>query len=449
MSCRFSVKLTQYTPLLHFQGEQEGACLRASEVKPALDNFIADWLQNHPEDADKSWILSEVNRHIAYRYRMTFTPNGEPEHQRAQDNMPKRPYFYMYRTTNDKNKTVVKGDIHRLYFAAMGDDAFDGNGESKTTGVFYPKGMTMTILVPGDRDNRLSDLLKKLIPPFFALHCIGNRSNKGFGSFGVKEINGNPEGILIPMQLAQYAPNQKTLYYVEYGNQACTSHKEYLDDVFMLSQVIKAGLNYTFVNDNSYYKGLIFRYFLDPNKQDGKEIHSEKRFIKDQMLCLGGKKANTTNFVRGIIGLPQNYDYKNFYTHDKDFAVEVSHDVIERYENPIHFKPCGRYLFIIPQIMPDKMLATKFILHSKKKNRSGTVIEEKQKTIQTPSDFNIISFLDYCVSEYDNDRSELIENFENRGATKSIRSSINRVESIKKAKTKEKAQAKAGDKNNG
>ena len=73
MSSKIEVQLTQYTPLLHFQGQQEGACLRASEVKPALDNFITAWLKKINKTAPPEWIQSEVNGHTAYRYRMTFT----------------------------------------------------------------------------------------------------------------------------------------------------------------------------------------------------------------------------------------------------------------------------------------------------------------------------------------------------------------------------------------
>ena len=273
MSSKIEVQLTQYTPLLHFQGQQEGACLRASEVKPALDNFITAWLKKHPEDADKTWIQSEVNGHTAYRYRMTFTAIGEPEGG------------YKYNkgtyTTDNNGKPKVDAErendqnrdsrIHKLFFAAMGLDGFDITPEtrireiveSRIKGVFYPEGMTMTILITGDHDNGFSDLIKQLIPPFFALHCFGNRSNKGFGSFGVEEMDGEDIPVMAPAQLAEYAPNQKTLYYVDYGSASSLSYTNYLDDVFMLSQIMKAGLNFTASdrNDPRYFKGLIFKYF--------------------------------------------------------------------------------------------------------------------------------------------------------------------------------------------
>lgn len=34
------VKLKQHTPIIHFQWEQKGATLRATELKPKLDLFL-------------------------------------------------------------------------------------------------------------------------------------------------------------------------------------------------------------------------------------------------------------------------------------------------------------------------------------------------------------------------------------------------------------------------
>ena len=44
-----TVILKQQTPLIHFQAEQEGAALRASELRPKIDKFIINSL----EDFDK------------------------------------------------------------------------------------------------------------------------------------------------------------------------------------------------------------------------------------------------------------------------------------------------------------------------------------------------------------------------------------------------------------
>ena len=37
---KLTIKLKQHTPLIHFQHDEYGATLRASEVKPKLDKYI-------------------------------------------------------------------------------------------------------------------------------------------------------------------------------------------------------------------------------------------------------------------------------------------------------------------------------------------------------------------------------------------------------------------------
>lgn len=37
---KLKIQLKQHTPLIHFQSEQPGAILRATEVKPKLDKFL-------------------------------------------------------------------------------------------------------------------------------------------------------------------------------------------------------------------------------------------------------------------------------------------------------------------------------------------------------------------------------------------------------------------------
>ena len=332
MSNIIRAELTQYTPLLHFQGQQDGACLRASEVKPAFDRFIRAWLEkqgvNIVKDAG-AWIYTSDDndnnnkRHIAFRYRMTFRAGSNPQTQ------GQYPYTYMY-----KENKKPKGEIHKLFFAAMGDEDFDKNGQSRIKGIFYNDGMSMTILVPGaekvrisNEDKSLADVIRELLSPFFALHCFGNRSNKGFGSFGVKSIGKQDVEPLKPDALACYAP-LGTVYYAAYSHNQFSNdnpinrHKKYLDDVFMLSSLIKGGLNYTHgnPNDKRYYKGMIIQYFLE------KDIKSEKAAIKSFVLNRGNKEEDdfvrdhfhesfpTTidecRFIRGIIGLPQQYEYK-------------------------------------------------------------------------------------------------------------------------------------------
>jgi hypothetical protein len=67
--------LKQHTPLIHFQHEQAGATLRASEVKPKLDKFLIDKLggidkarKEHPD-----WFISK--EHEAFNYKLKLSVN--------------------------------------------------------------------------------------------------------------------------------------------------------------------------------------------------------------------------------------------------------------------------------------------------------------------------------------------------------------------------------------
>ncbi|MDZ4679328.1 MAG: hypothetical protein SGI94_02725, partial [Saprospiraceae bacterium] len=47
---QLTIPLKQHTPLIHFQHEQAGATLRATEVKPKLDKYLIE----HAFDSDAS-----------------------------------------------------------------------------------------------------------------------------------------------------------------------------------------------------------------------------------------------------------------------------------------------------------------------------------------------------------------------------------------------------------
>ena len=122
------------------------------------------------------------------------------------------------------------------------------------------------------------------------------------------------------------------------------------------------------------------------------------------MLMLGDPQAQNYRFVRAIIGLPQNYDYKKSYT-SYDFNVKIGFEAnddkkkIIRFENPIHFKPYGQYLLLIPQIIPEKMYDQTFKLN----NHSITTPDEQS--------FDMVKFLNYCRDRYSRERNTLMMNF--------------------------------------
>jgi len=64
-------KLKQHTPIIHFQADQKGATLRASELKPKLDRFLIDKLKML-ENGKPDWSF-----YGAIRARMAMSSNSE------------------------------------------------------------------------------------------------------------------------------------------------------------------------------------------------------------------------------------------------------------------------------------------------------------------------------------------------------------------------------------
>jgi hypothetical protein len=64
VDCRFEVRLKQHTPMIHFQHDQAGATLRATEVKPKLDRYVRKHLNAKKDDR--------------LRYQAHIRPVGDP-----------------------------------------------------------------------------------------------------------------------------------------------------------------------------------------------------------------------------------------------------------------------------------------------------------------------------------------------------------------------------------
>jgi len=54
---KLNVTLKQHTPLIHFQHDQEGATLRASEVKPKLDRYIIENVFDNDYDSCREFLV--------------------------------------------------------------------------------------------------------------------------------------------------------------------------------------------------------------------------------------------------------------------------------------------------------------------------------------------------------------------------------------------------------
>jgi hypothetical protein len=357
-------KLVQHTPLIHFQHSEPHACLRATEVKPKLDRFLIEQLEKDDRFGDgrwKKWFVGDGSQQ-SFDYMMRITPNSEQVErthsiERAIARAEHRP------------PNANLHEIHKNYFGNMasGNSIQDTIRETFKESLFYKDGLTLTIrcFIP-----ELLTFIDEHIRGFFMMHNFGTRQRKGFGSFTV-DISTEPNAPKGFDLVGKYCPNA---YYCKLdGN---VNADALLDAVWVISAFLRSGFNR---GEGNYVRGFVFRYF----QREKNPLANDKAFVKQQVLHNVYNEATRGEhlhpygnnvryrYVRGLLGTNENSRFcraprgetredrtvHNIYIH--------SAEGIERFPSPLLFKPIGKFVFILPQKMPDEIFGSEFYILEK------------------------------------------------------------------------------------
>lgn len=354
-------KLVQHTPLIHFQHSEPHACLRATEVKPKLDRFLIEQLEKDARFGDgrwKKWFVGDGSQQ-SFDYMMRITPNSEQVDRtqsieraiaRAEHRLPNANFH----------------EIHKNYFGNMasGNNIQDTIRETFKESLFYKDGLTLTIrcFIP-----ELLTFIDEHIRGFFMMHNFGTRQRKGFGSFTV-DISTEPNAPKGFDLVRKYCPNA---YYCKLDDNV--SADALLNAVWVLSAFLKSGFNR---GEGNYVRGFVFRYF----QREKNPLANDKAFVKQKVLhnvynekTPGEHRRFYGNnvryrYVRGLLGTNENSRFcrdPNAHTPVYDIYTH-SAEGIERFPSPLLFKPIGKFVFILPQKMPDKIFGSEFYILKKK-----------------------------------------------------------------------------------
>ena len=160
MNNPFQIQFTlrQHTPMIHFQHDQDGATLRATEVKPKLDRFLIEQFKKSNINFSDWLINGQVK---ALDYRIKIIPKGTIK----LEEIPERSGFpFLILMMGEEYKKNPKG----FSFATTKED--EPSHE-----------IIITCFHAGLRYE-----MQERIPPFFATNNFGTRQGKGFGSFYTK-----------------------------------------------------------------------------------------------------------------------------------------------------------------------------------------------------------------------------------------------------------------------
>lgn len=357
-------KLVQHTPLIHFQHSEPHACLRATEVKPKLDRFLIEQLEKDDRFGDgrwKKWFVGDGSQQ-SFDYMMRITPNSE-QVERTQS------IERAIARAEHRPPNASFHEIHKNYFGNMasGNNIQDTIRETFKESLFYKDGLTLTIrcFIP-----ELLTFIDEHIRGFFMMHNFGTRQRKGFGSFTV-DISTKPNEPKGFDLVGKYCPNA---YYCKLdGN---VNADTLLDAVWVISAFLRSGFNR---GEGNYVRGFVFRYF----QREKNPLANDKAFVKQQVLRNVYNEATRGEhlhpygnnvryrYVRGLLGTNENSRFcraprgetredrtvHNIYIH--------SAEGVERFPSPLLFKPIGKFVFILPQKMPDEIFGSEFYILEK------------------------------------------------------------------------------------
>lgn len=243
---KLEVKLKQHTPLIHFQWEQKGATLRASEVKPKLDRFVLEKLVEKKEGDSKEdcynkgleraktkgWLIGESK---ALDYKMKIKSSGE---RTELDKLP------MYFGGTDKKGVSYEGELDLIIFSYC---------------------------------DKIIELLKQYLSEFFFCHNFGCRQSKGYGGFEVFEMN---EGYNQKMNVKFEnfyikAGNNAELIQINLKLEEKNDFWELFSFLDLYYKSIRGGIN---LKDKLYCKPILYYWAKE------KKWEWEKRYIKRKCL---------------------------------------------------------------------------------------------------------------------------------------------------------------------
>lgn len=381
-------KLVQHTPLIHFQHSEPHACLRATEVKPKLDRFLIEQLEEDDRFGDgrwKKWFVGDGSQQ-SFDYMMRITPNSE-QVDRTQS---------IERAIARAEHRPPNASLHEIHKNYFGNMASEKKREEKKKAIretfkeslFYKDGLTLTIrcFIP-----ELLTFIDEHIRGFFMMHNFGTRQRKGFGSFTV-DISTKPNEPKGFDLVGKYCPNA---YYCKLdGN---VNADALLDAVWVISAFLRSGFNR---GEGNYVRGFVFRYF----QREKNPLANDKAFVKQKVLrnvydeATRGEHLHPYGnnvryrYVRGLLGTNENSRFcraprgetredltvHNIYIH--------SAEGVERFPSPLLFKPIGKFVFILPQKMPDEIFGSEFYILEKKQEEeydSKATSEQKLNYLQT------------------------------------------------------------------
>lgn len=280
-------ELEQHTGLLHFQHVQTGATLRATEVKPKLDRYIA---KRYERDAGKSipkaWKLGDTD---ALNYQLRLMAGS----MKTEEPSNREPYFGNTGLHDDAQKKLL---------------VYNGSVD-----------VSVLCFIP-----ELLAAIERYVCDFFLCTNFGTCQNKGYGSFTVRGSDVSEQTVASALR-EQYGAARVYRFWGGFSP---------LQRVSTIYKIMKSGFNF-----RGYRRSLLFLYM-----HEYFNIGNEKAWLKQNRYVPipSGAKAHHSNgadekphYVRALMGIGDHYEIIQDLRWPRDkFTVNIEDKV--RKKEPAH-----------------------------------------------------------------------------------------------------------------
>ncbi len=402
------ITLKQHTPILHFQPSQEGATLRASEVKPKLDKFLLKTLGNGDYDKgkknaeEKGWLIGDSN---ALNYKMRIDANGQTPDE-----------YLVASYLNRRNIEKLNGNRilvlpNTPFFAQEQQNGeicrnIDKWRNLEKKGLMFKQPINIQIITKSE-DKELALSISNNIQLFFLSTNFGTRQTKGFGSFSVIEIINNN----IVLQ------DKEKLLRKSYEFVCKCTESFHPTDFASIFNSINDNYKLLKSGKNKPYKKSLLRNFVEENYN----YLWEKRFIKrkfagqfedengdlyvlrtNQQTKIRYNRGEQYRFIRIMLGLAEQFEFllDNERTNKMILKFESKDQSIERFASPLLFKVIDGSIYILVNEIPQDVFDKTFECLVTFKEDDG-YDRESIGDLKTLSEFSLVEFMKYACNDED------------------------------------------------
>lgn len=431
---KLDIKLKQHTPLIHFQHDQEGATLRASEVKPKLDRFIIkhgfhdsfdeckEFLVGYNPDPEKKKISiktlknkwSQGYRALNYRIKVEASSVGRDE-------------YMLCSYIKDENRTI----LNNQGITAITNTPFFAQEKQNSQIIRNPRdwdkiekkgiidnGLTEITIV--SQSNDLVRTISKYVQAFFLATNFGTRQSKGFGCFSPIEIMLDGEAIVLQNAETLLEHYFQIVYKKTLPEARIDSILSTINDDYRL---LKSGRTRPYAKS----KLMLYARSLDNN------VGWDKKYIKANtyynafenangeeynLLCKEENKHNnyakskSYNYFRALLGLAEQFEFllENPPMGDKKnkMIVKVRNNEIQRYQSPLLFKVLDNVIYLLGNDVTPEILNKPFqflVSFQKDSFYKDEPVDKDGTPIFTPHVFSLKDFIAFAMKDSTNGAS--------------------------------------------